>query len=398
MIERLTVNVTHSAGLFSRLFFKRAGWIFLMSLLWHFPSSVYAQQDSLPDKLTYEADFRFRLEQDWDVRNPDGSYKEDRGRMRYRARVGLIYNHNSWSEFGLRLRTGDPNKQQDPQITLGDQFSGIPVSLERAYAAFNIDKFSAWVGKNTFPFEKQNELFWSDNVFPEGITVGWKTPISNSFLDGLELKGGHFIFATNGAGFGRDSYFQGFQLLSQWNKGQFLLFPAIYIFKQMPDIPDGNETFKLDYTIAHLGSRYRISDRAHWYVELDYYHNLENLGRYDSVPSAFRDQKKGLTISTRLGNLDKRNNWLFRISYNYQERYAAVDYLSQNDWARWDYSEFGSPDGRLTNYEGVEILVAYALTNKLDLQLRSFFVEQLVPTGIFTETNSRVRFDINIKI
>ena len=369
-----------------------------MTIFWHCPNTIQGQSDSLIQKLELEGDFRFRIEPDWDVRNPDGSFKEDRNRWRIRARAGIIYHNESWSEFGVRIRTGDPKKQQDPQITLGDEFAGFPISFERAYAAFKFRSFAGWVGKNTFPFEKQNELFWSDNVFPEGVAAGIDLPIQNKILTQLRLNTGHFIFINDGGTFNNDSYIQGLQILSKWADGRLILFPGIFYFRQMPNIPDGNETYRLDYNILHIGSRFKVLKDQKWAVEADYYHNLEDLSKNDSIPLDFVDQKKGITLSTHYGDLNSRGNWLFRVSYNYQERYSAVDFLAQNDWARWDYSEQGSKDGRLTNYQGWEFLVAYAVTDKMDLQVRSFFVEQLVPFGEFRETNNRIRFDLNIRI
>ncbi len=361
------------------------------------PLFTSAQADSLSKKLEFEGDFRFRVEQDWNVRNPDGSYKEDRSRLRYRARAGVTYYHNDLSSFGLRLRTGDPDKQQDPQLTLGDGFSGLPFSLEKAYAAFNKNWFSIWFGKNTFPFEKQNELFWSDNVFPEGIAINTSFTKDNSIVDKTELNVGHFIFATDGTSFGNDSYFQGIQLVSTWWQNRFIFFPGFFFFNDMPNIPDGNDTYELDYAILHIGSRLNIIHQPNLAIELDYYYNVEDLNKNDSIPSDFVNQKKGLTVSTHYGSLKEQGDWYFRLSYNYQERYAAVDFLAQNDWARWDYSSQGSPDGRLTNYKGAEVMAAYALSSNMDIQTRIFFVEQLVPLGSISETNNRVRLDFNIK-
>lgn len=361
------------------------------------PELLVAQSDSQQQKIEFEGDFRFRVEQDWRVRSPDGSYLEDRSRLRYRARAGIVYRPDSWIEVGLRLRTGDPKKQQDPQITLGDEFSGIPVSFERAFAGFNYGGFSGWLGKNTFPFEKQNELFWSDNVFPEGVAAGIDLPLNTGALQQLRVNTGHFIFATDGRSFSKDSYIQGIQLLSAWGQERLFLFPGFFYFRQMPNIPDGNETYRLNYSIVHIGSRMKLIPKNKLTLEVDYYQNLENLSNNDSIPSAFVDQKKGLTVSMRIGDLKTRGHWFFRTSYNYQERYAAVDFLAQNDWARWDYSSQGSPDGRLTNYKGFELLAAYAITKNIDVQSRWFFVEQLIPLGSFRETNHRVRFDINIR-
>jgi hypothetical protein len=87
---------------------------------------------------------------------------------------------------------------------------------------------------------------------------------------------------------------------------------------------------------------------------------------------------------------------MFRSTYTYFERYAAVDFLAQNDWARWDYSSFKSPDGRVTNFEGLELLAGYAFDKKLTVNMRYFIVHQLVPFGISKETGNRVRLDVDI--
>lgn len=356
-----------------------------------------AQSDSLVRKLAFEGDFRFRVEQDWNVRQSDGNFADDRSRLRYRARFGLNYQYNAWSNFGFRIRTGDPDKQQDPQITLGDQFSGIPISFEKAFARFHNDKFYGWIGKNTFPFERQNELFWSDNVFPEGIAFGANILSEKSALDALKINTGHFVFITDGSTFGSDSYVQGIQLSTSWWNQRLILFPSYYFFRNMPDIPDGNENFRLDYKMLHMGMRFYIARQPKWGLEVDYYYNLEDLEEDSNISDEFEDQKTGITLSTHYGSLDKKGNWFFRISYNYQERYSAVDYLAQNDWARWDYSAQDSADGRLTNYNGFEMMVGYAITSKMDLEVRSFFVKQLVPLGPFKESNSRIRFDYNVR-
>ena len=77
---------------------------------------------------------------------------------------------------------------------------------------------------------------------------------------------------------------------------------------------------------------------------------------------------------------------------------CAVDFLAQNDWARWDYSSFGSPDGRLTNYKGFELVGSYMLQDNMKFTIKYYWVEQLVPLGDFLETGQRIRFDIDIKI
>ncbi|MEJ2112562.1 MAG: putative porin [Flavobacteriaceae bacterium] len=360
-----------------------------------------AQENEKTSKLSFNGDFRFRIEQDWDSKKSDGTYREDRSRLRYRLRFGLTYNYQDWVSFGARIRTGDPKKQQDPQLTLGSgnkEFGGLPIALEKAYAEFYHNWLTAWIGKNTYPFEKQNELFWSDNVFPEGVALKTKFNFDDSVLQSLSINAGHFISATNGTSFSEDSYFQGLQAVGSFFNNKVIFYPSIYYFNKMPDIPDGNETYLIDYSILSLGTKIKVLDTSNIVIGIDYYYNLKDLSKNSSIPQNLSDQKEGIVASASLGKLNNKGDWKALITYTYLERFAAVDFFAQNDWTRWDYSSQGSPDGRLTNFKGFEFMAGYMLGEKTNLKLRFFVVEQLVPYGIAKETGNRVRLDFNIAL
>ncbi|RDK87254.1 putative porin [Marinirhabdus gelatinilytica] len=361
--------------------------------------SVTAQLDSLLSKLSFEADFRFRVEQDWDSRKSDGSFREDRTRLRYRVRAGVNYT-GKWYKVGFRIRTGNPRKQQDPQLTLGDgvqEFGTLPIGFEKAYFQGSWETFSFWLGKNTFPYSKNNELFWSDNVYPEGVFLQKEFDINTSVIDYFSVKGGHYIIATTNQSFDEDSYFQGFQVSTTLLKGRLTLFPSLYLFKNIPNIPDGNDTFLLDYTIAHIGTKFKVVDKAPLYIELDYYENLQDYSSNDSIPKNRRGQKSGFVLGLKYGKLSKKGDWAYGATYANLQQYSIVDFLAQNDWARWDYSSAGSPDGRLTNYNGVELVAGHKIGEKITLKVKYYVVEQLIPLGIAKENGSRIRFDIDVK-
>lgn len=370
-------------------------YIFLLSLLFS-PLYILAQNDSIEKKLVFSGDFRFRIEPDWNSRKSDGNFREDRTRLRYRARLGATYSYNDWASFGMKIRTGQPNKQQDPQLTIGDEFSSAPIAFEKIYANFNYQWFTAWIGKNTFPFEKQNELFWSDNVFPEGVSLSGKFNFKNDFAQSLKINTGHFIFLNNNSSLGNDSYFEAIQLISSHWQNRIKFFPAFYFFKNMPNIPDGESTFNIDYTIVHLGANVIIHNSPKITAGFDYYQNVKDYSSNDSISRNLQNQKKGYVANAGIGKLEKKGDWKIELTYTYLERFAAVDYLAQNDWARWDYSSQNSPDGRLTNFKGLEIMAGYALAKNMDLKVRFFTVEQLVPYGVAKETGDRIRFDFNI--
>ena len=376
--------------------------ILLILILW--PGlvgiTVLRAQADQTNKLEFHGDFRFRIEHDWNSLKADGTFRDNRSRLRYRGRVGLLYKGIDRVRVGARIRTGDPKKQQDPQLTLGDnfaEFNTLPIGFELLHASYQTPSFEAWVGKNTFPFIKQNELFWSDNVFPEGISARFSPHFQDAFVDGLDLCVGHFILRSGQQTFSSDSYFQGIQLAAHLMDQSLNIYASHYFFNEVPDIPDGNETFLLDYSILNFGSIVRITQSPLIRFGFDYYLNTEDLSKIESISVPFQDEKSGIVGQLSVGELVEKGNWKAQLIYAYLERFAAVDFLTQNDWARWSYSDQGSPDGRLTNLKGFEIMLGYALNGNADLQFRAYSVEQLVALGSFKETGDRVRLDLNIR-
>jgi len=368
-------------------------------LIFLFPNLLIAQSDSLKSKLEFTGDFRFRIEQDWDSRKADGTFRTDRTRLRYRLRLGAKYLYNPWLSVGLRLRTGQQNKQQDPQLTLGDgykEFSTLPIGLDKLYLQGVRNGFLFWVGKNSFPFKKQNELFWSDNVSPEGVFLSKVFEFKTSLIETLKLSAGHFIISSNGSSLDADNYFRGFQIHTTHLNNNLEFFPSLYYFKNTPDIPDGQESFFLDYSILHLGTTLKLFPKQVLQLELDVYRNLKNYNFNQWIPTHFKDERSGLTTAIKLGHLNEKKDMFLKVTYSYMERFSAVDFLAQNDWVRWDYSSSGSPDGRLTNFKGFEIATGYVLSEKLTLKLRYFNVNQIIANGTTKENGNRLRIDLDI--
>ena len=361
---------------------------------------VHGQIDTLLSRIDFEMDYRFRAEQDWDSKKSDGTFRKDRSRLRYRLRTGATYTHN-WYSFGFRIRTGNPNKQQDPQLTLGkgvEEFGTLPIGFERAYFQYKQNSIKFWLGKNTYPFSKNNELFWSDNVFTEGVFFEKSFQLTSSPINKVALSGGHFLLSSNNTSFTDDSYFQGFQATMTAFNHNLKIFPSLYIFKNIDNIPDGASTFSQDYTILHLGTKFQPLRTKKLSIDLDFYQNITSYADLSEIDSELRDQKTGYTIGVQLGDLKSKDEWLFKLTYAYLERYANLDYMAQNDWARWDYSSFNSPDGRLSNLKGLEAILAYSISNKINLVCKYYIVQQLVPYGIARETGQRIRFDIDIEL
>lgn len=357
-------------------------------------------QDSIGSKIDWEADFRFRLEQDWNSRKSDGTFRDDRTRLRYRVRTGFTFTDGPF-EVGVRARTGNPRKQQDPQLTLGDglaEFGTLPIGLEKAYFKADFRLLDFWLGKNTFPFAKSNELFWSDNVYPEGVHLSKKIKFDSSKIDFLDINLGHFIVRASGQSVDMDSYLQGAQIHFSAFDGGMELFPSLYYFNKMPNRPDGGGSFSLNYLILDGGLRLKPFKGFPLRLELDVYQNLLDYTTNDSIADVVKSQKTGCVAGLRYGSLKKKGDWILKATYANLQQISVVDFMAQNDWARWDYSAYDSPDGRLSNYQGVELYFGYAITDQLTFKTKCYFVDQLIPSGTHKETGSRIRFDIDFKL
>jgi len=350
--------------------------------------------------LLFAADLRLRAEPDWNSRKSDGTYREDRFRFRFRVRAGLVYKPNEWASFGFRARTGYPEKQQDPHLTIGDgyhEFDSVPVGFDKLYAKITKKWFEGWLGRNSFPFEKVNELFWSDNVSLDGIYLSANFEAEPEWIDHVTYAGGMFTMLNSFSTFTNDSYIGIAQIKTTHLNNRLRIFPTFYHFNSMPDIPDGNETFRFDYTIFQLGAEALVFEYPRITIGIDLYQNLQNYDDNDKIPDVLKNQKKGFVTSIVWGGLEKKGDFALGAYYTYLERYAAVDFIAQNDWVRWDYSSQGSRDGRLTNLKGLELTTGYRISKMLMVKVRYFNVEQLVPYGTALENGNRIRLDVNFR-
>lgn len=367
---------------------------FLLVLFTFCAGSLWAQTDStLVKELKFTGDFRFRIEHDWNSRKSDGTYRADRSRLRYRFRFGMQYHLDTYSSFGARVRTGNLLDQQGPHVTLGantGEFGLVSVGFEKVYYQLDYKKIKFWIGKNTLPLTKLHEVFWNNNVFPEG--AGLTAKINEQWT----LNSGHFIVRSNGGQFGTDAYFQMIQSVHDWSTSGIKIFPALYRFENISNMPEKG-TWTLNYLVLHLAGQFRISKKPFCSIGLELYKNFTDYSAHQDMLDAFKDQTRGLVSTLQVGETKKKGDWKVILYLAEIQKYAFVDYFAQNDWARWDYSSMGATGSRLTNFRGAELRIVYLVKPNFDINLRTYLVEDLVQTGAFQENGSRIRLDMNIK-
>ncbi len=360
------------------------------------------------NKLKLYGDIRLRAEQDWNSRNFNGSFRDDRFRIRYRLRFGLTYNWTKNISMGARLRSGVAESLQSPHNNFGHrEFTGIPINLDKVFLSGKHDKFWWWAGKNSFPFWKQNELFWDDDVTPEGIAIGGSFKTNNV---NIKPKAAYFITNTGSGNFDPkdptngmiDGHMLGGQLELGFKvkKNAVTLASSYYALKDINNVPTTDffytgDRFKLNYSFLVSGLKVELKTKLPITIGLDHFINLED---YSGLPdtlidTVYKDQNTGFVISAKIGALSKKGDWLFGYYFARKEEYSVVSYYTEDDWIR-----LGNINrNRNTNYQGHEIRIAYAFGSRFNVVARAYFVEGLVTHDVAKESGNRFRLDFNMK-
>jgi hypothetical protein len=312
-----------------------------------------------------------------------------------RARFGVNYTFQN-TEFGLKLRTGNLQDQQGPHLTLGGnntEFGLYSVGFEKAYFKLNYNSFQLSLGKFDFPFKTQSEIFWNENVYPEGVAACFQILPK----DRLSINVSHFIINSINTGFNSDAYLQALQISSQGILNNWSSYIGLYYFKNLSLIPDQYSN-DLDYTILNAGISWTLSKKKDIIIGIEGFVNLKNYDSNPNVSSNLKNDKKGVCLNVQLGKLKNKGDHTFHLYLAHINRFAIVDYFAQNDWARWDYSSAGSSGSRLSNFKGIELRYGYALEENVTLIFRGYWVEQLKTNDQYLEKGARVRLDLNASI
>ena len=351
-------------------------------------------------KLSVYGDFRARLEADWDSHRSDGSQRDDRNRLRTRLRVGLEYKANENISFGFRVRSGSDDSQQSPHITVVDfddnNTGDAHFNLDKWYFKYSAGKTSAWLGRNSLPFWKADELVLDDDVTPAGLGLTYKA-------DRLTFNAGYF---SNPAGMKNFTGNTGVaQLVFDTTMADTKLVFAGGVLAIDADPDNSNNGLLLDnngardYTIwvGNVQAELRAMNRP-LKLNLDVIHNSQGYSASDSDAfTAFhRNETDGYVVSARLGDAGDRGHWMFGYYYSHIETLALNSSLSQDDWVRWG----NAAQTRASNFEGSEFRAVVGLGNKMNVVARLYIAEAIKlrsATSLVKEDGNRFRIDFNWK-
>ena len=338
------------------------------------------------------SDFRLRYENDWDSENASGVPREDRERLRIRARLGAEIEPIPSITLGARLRTGAKDSQQSPHVTIID-FNDNPVGdqdavFDKWYARYARDSFWIWGGRNSFPFWKQNELFWDDDVTPAGIAAGYN--LSKEYGK-FSFNGGVFKLPDGAVDFngslaaGQIVYSSAFKNVVLTLAGGVF---AIDGETGSENLLNGNGA--RDYTLWVGNAQLKfIEAPLPVTLGLDIMHNSEDYSLADPDPFTVknRNQKDGYVLSLLAGKSKEPGDWLAGYYYAHVETLAVNASYAQDDWMRWGTAN----QTDASNFKGHEFRMGVTLTKRLNILARLYLVDAITSV----QDGKRFRIDLN---
>lgn len=367
-------------------------------------SSNAQANETFTDRIKPFADFRVRMEQDWDSLQGDGSKRDDRLRLRIRLRAGLDFKINEQWNALVSVRTGPHKSQQSPHITIYD-FDGGPegpyeANFDRWYVKYKNKGFHAWAGRNELSFWHQDDLFVFDNITYPGAGVGYDHKfgpgVLTSHLNYVALPAGMLDTAGTGV-IGQLSWLQ-----ELGDRSGFRISAAFSLTNADPDEPAGDilltDNNKRDYSIGELSAEYRTrAFGKRLLIGGNIGHNFQNYdnAQLGSFSEFHKDDVNKVVVELKWGNKGSPGDWLFAYYYAYIEALAANSSYISDDWVRWgDANQI-----RASNLKGSEFRARYTIRLNQNILARLFFVDAidlLEPGDTTKETANRIRVDYNI--
>lgn len=350
---------------------------------------------TISDELKIYADFRLRFESDFSSHKANGTRRDDRDRLRARARVGMTFSPREDIEFGIRLRSGSDDSHQSPHITLVDfddnDTGDANFNFDKWYLKYKGNGYSFTAGRSGLAFWKQNEILFDDDVTPMGVSYA----LSGSHLG---LNAGYYTLPV---GMQRSSGNLGavqVTLKADIGSGTFAGAVGLAQFNAEPGdgdastLLDGNGT--RDYSIWAVNGQLKFD---HITLGADYFINTEDYSANDAdaFTAYHRDQDTGYVLSGSYGNTSPQS-WLFAYYYLNVETFAVNSSFAQDDWVR-----FGSAvETRASNIKGHEFRIGYGLAKNMNLLFRAYILDAIRKRAVGSaarEDGNRIRLDFNYK-
>ena len=336
------------------------GPLWLVLTLISYPSQAAVKIDEA-GKLSVYGDFRGRVESDWDSKRSDSTERDDRTRIRTRLRIGMDYKATDQITFDFRVRSGSDDSQQSPHITvvdLDDNDTGdAHFNFDKWYFKYSSGNVSTWLGRNSLPFWKPDELLWDDDVTPAGLGLTYKS-------GAISVNAGYFSNPAGMKDFTGNTGLVQVVFESQMGNIDFLFAGGLIAIDSDQNnsnnslLQDNNGARDYQLWIGNIQAGMKAFDKP-LKLNLDLYHNSEDYSVSDpDVFTAFhRNETDGYVFSARLGEIKERGDWLVGYYYAHIETFAVNSSYAQDDWMRWG----SATQTRASNFEGSEFRAVWGL-------------------------------------
>ena len=366
------------------------------------PAQAQTDEDG-PALFDPYGDFRLRIEQDWDSRQGDGTERDDRLRLRFRLRGGLLVNLSDRWSARVQVRSGPHKSQQSPHITIYDFDGGASgpweFNFDYWYASYRTENLEVWAGRNELSFQHQDDLFLIDNVTFAGVGGSYRQGLGGG---ALTLLANYVALPVGMRDFSGTSVIGQVAYERDWESVGFMAATGVFASRADPDDPVGEqlltENNARDYDLINLQLQLRARAFGHPVRRgASYSHNFQD---YSAAPvgsfSEFhQDDRDGYVVEVLWGQSGNANDWQIGYYYSHVEALAANSSYIEDDWARWGTST----QARLTNMKGSEFRVLYTIGPRQNIFARLFFVDAvdlLQPGDIALEDGKRFRLEYNI--
>jgi len=364
--------------------------------------TLYEKGDA---SLDFSADFRFRIEQDWNSLRGDGTEREDRLRLRIRARGKLDANFNKNFGAVVRLRTGYKGSQQSPNITIydfdGESIGDSSLFFDLWYLKFQSGGFDFWIGRNQLNLWRQDEYIYDDDISALGLGVNYTHRLGPGEMT---WQGGYGTLPVGMTEF-VGKYANAQVVYRQESKQQGFTVALGFIDTMAdPDDPAGDllltDNNTRDYKTLSLQAQYRLYTLSKLLrLGVTAGHNFEDYSDepVDSFSEFHKDDVDFYTVFVKWGSTKHLGDWMLGYYWAHIEALALNSSYTEDDWVRW-----GTLNGqtRATNMRGSEFRFAVGLSKKADMVARLYLVDapELLRVGDTTkETGNRARIDFNFR-
>lgn len=238
--------------------------------------------------------------------------------QRIRMRLGVYADVNDFTEAAVGIRTGD--SANSGNVTLGDGFDGMPISLSLAYLRLIPEEGkygSLTMGKMKQPWKSSTDLFWDPDVNPEGIAYAYEGKAKNTGLFG---NTGFYKVVDNSASADATLYsLQGgvAQPLGEKIKGT--LGGSMYYYENAVSVA----MYPVDYRMGEAFTELGFSDVGP--IPFKLYGNYVNNAAVD-------DENQGYCFGVKFGDA-KKAKWEAKYDYRDLELYAAPGAFADSDFA-----------------------------------------------------------------